>query len=490
MNPNWMKTFFKSLYQERQHLDKINKELYKRNLELAVKNKTLLLLRKLYEVATSTVFLEELANNFSFVLRKSLNLPLVEIYLYKKEKNILQLIGRSNSEKFEKASSRVNLNVENFFFDLNKKISHLVPLESFNKIKIRKTSFLKKIFPSIIEAEKLEEIQKISGIKSILIYPLILENKRLGITILSFNRNFSELSKFEQESFQSFVNIITIALDKALLYNKLTEANEHLKELDNAKSEFISIASHQLRTPLTGIMGYLSMMVDGDFGKIDPGQMKVIKDVLGASNRLIRIVNIFLNVSRIEAGRFYLDYKKVPFKSVVGEIVMELKPTATKKGIELEIDDSVGQVGDVVVDPDKLKDVVLNLIDNAIKYSQQGTIRVKAKKEDDHVHAFIQDQGVGIDPQEAERLFSKFVRGSGIARVQPNGSGLGLFIAKKIVEEHGGKIWVESEGEGKGSTFQFLMPLKPTKQQIDLQQKIASRVSKQKAQAAQTTKAG
>ncbi len=337
--------------------------------------------------------------------------------------------------------------------------------------------------------------------------PMVSNNKLISLLLLGDKLSKDAYTVEDIQLLETISDQAAVAIQNASLYKAsqefniklraeiekatkdLSAANEHLKELDAAKSEFISIASHQLRTPLTGIMGYLSMMVAGDFGKIEPTQLKILQDVYGASNRLIRIVNIFLNVSRIEAGRFYLDYKKVSFESVVDEIIMELKPTATKRGIELVVDPSVKKIGEVMVDPDKMKDVMLNLVDNAIKYSQQGTITASAKKEGDQLHGFVHDQGVGIEPEEAKRLFSKFVRGTGIARVQPNGSGLGLFIAKKVVEEHGGKIWVESEGVGKGSTFQFVVPLKPSAAQLETQAKIASKVSKQKGKSAEDLKA-
>lgn len=473
-----------NFFQDREHLDKINKELYKRNFDLAVRNRTLLLLRKLYEIATSSIQAAELASSFAQALRKDLNLQYVGIYFLNEEFNFLSSVGNSSSSNFAKLSASEKVFFEKVNFEIIKKNAPNLLIKSFREGKVGKTETLKSVFGPAIKASVLQKLQTELNIKTTLVFPLNIEQKKFGVIALCFTRKFQQLSKFERESLQNFVNVIAIGLDKALLYQKLKEANEHLKELDTAKSEFISIASHQLRTPLTGIMGYLSMMVAGDFGKIEPTQLKILTDVYGASNRLIRIVNIFLNVSRIEAGRFYLDYKQVPFDSIIDEIVMELKPTAAKKGITLEVDPSVKAIGQVTVDPDKMKDVALNLVDNAIKYSQSGTISVRAKKEGLNVHCFVHDQGVGIDPEEAKRLFSKFVRGTGIARVQPNGSGLGLFIAKKVVEEHAGKIWVESEGEGKGSTFQFVIPIKATQEQIDLQAKIASKVSKQKAQAA------
>jgi len=238
---------------------------------------------------------------------------------------------------------------------------------------------------------------------------------------------------------------------------ELQDANAKLTELDKAKSEFMSIASHQLRTPLTGIIGYLSMMNDGDFGAVASEQKTVIHDILGASQRLARLVNVFLNVTRIEAGRFVMNYATVPFSNVIEDVYKELKPTAEKKQLKLTYKKTT--LPEVEVDIDKIKDVLLNLTDNAIKYTEKGSVTISATTDEDSVHVIIQDTGIGIDPVEAKNLFSKFVRGSEIARVNPNGSGLGLYIVKKVVEGHGGNIWVESKGKGKGSAFHFEIPI-------------------------------
>ncbi|MFC1598116.1 ATP-binding protein [Patescibacteria group bacterium] len=239
---------------------------------------------------------------------------------------------------------------------------------------------------------------------------------------------------------------------------ELQVANGKLTELDKAKSEFMSIASHQLRTPLAGIMGYLSMIISGDYGKINKSQEPIIKDVLEATQRLIRMVNVFLNVTRIEAGRFVMNYKKVPFHEIIEDMYKELKPTADKKNVKLIFKKE--KLPEVEVDVDKIKDVALNLIDNAIKYSPEGKVTVWGEATKKSVIFHVKDTGVGIPKEEVDNLFNKFVRGSGIAQVDPSGAGLGLFIAKKITEGHGGKIWAESEGEGKGSTFNFEIPLK------------------------------
>lgn len=245
--------------------------------------------------------------------------------------------------------------------------------------------------------------------------------------------------------------------------DQLKEANIHLKELDSAKSEFMSIASHQLRTPLAGIVGYLSMILDGDYGKIDNSQQKIVSEVFAASQRLVRLVNTFLNVTRIEAGRFTLSFVNVNFVDLVRGEVMELQPTADKKNVKLVYEEPKDKNLMAMVD-DKIRDAVLNLIDNAIKYTPDGTVTVRLEKEGkDMLHYSVKDSGVGISKDEVDNLFQKFVRGSGIAKIQPNGSGLGLYIVKKIVEGHGGKVWAESEGEGKGSTFNIRIPIKQSK---------------------------
>jgi signal transduction histidine kinase len=309
----------------------------------------------------------------------------------------------------------------------------------------------------------------------------------LGALVFAFNRTYEDLSKFEQESIESIVDVITIALDKSLLYGALRVANEKLRELDLAKSEFMSIASHQLRTPLAGIVGYLSMLGDGDYGKLDDSQAKVVKELYEASQRLVRLVNTFLNVTRIEAGRLTMNFTEVNLVEHVEAEVHELMPTAAKKKVILVWEKPKQSVITATADSDKIRDVFLNLVDNAIKYTPEGSVAVAIEQPDAATaHFTVHDTGVGIDPKDAASIFQKFVRGSGIARVQPNGSGLGLFIVKKIVEAHHGKVWMESEGPNKGSTFHVILPLQQP-QSSDLPVSAAPDVAEQATTASATT---
>ena len=250
------------------------------------------------------------------------------------------------------------------------------------------------------------------------------------------------------------------------LYNNLQkanldmqEANVRLRELDKAKSEFLSIASHQLRTPISAIKGYLSMIIDGDFGKVSPNITKVIKDLFESASRLARLINILLNVSRIESGRLKLEKKPIQISDMIDSVIVELINQATQKGLKLTYKKPKGNIPKIFADSDKLREVVLNLVDNAIKYTPKGKVEISLEFNKEHMTFMTKDSGIGIDPKEVKSLFRKFVRGSGVAQIHTGGSGLGLFIAQKIIKEHNGKVWAESEGTGKGSTFKFVVPL-------------------------------
>lgn len=267
---------------------------------------------------------------------------------------------------------------------------------------------------------------------------------------------YEEVKSFTQ-TLQSKVDEATIEIKSKNI--ELEEANIRLKALDQAKTEFVSIASHQLRTPMTGIMGYLSMMTSGDFGKLKPEHFKILKELLDESQRMIRLINQFLNVSKIEAGKFELAKREVQLEDLIAAKLKEVTKMAEKKNLKLVFKKPDIPLPKVMADPDKLNDIILNLVDNAIKYTSKGGVTIAVQQKGDELLTSIKDTGIGIGKGDAKELFGKFQRGTGIARIQPDGSGLGLFLAKNVVEGHHGRIWVESEGAGKGSTFYFTLPI-------------------------------
>lgn len=238
---------------------------------------------------------------------------------------------------------------------------------------------------------------------------------------------------------------------------ELRDANKRLRQLDKAKTLFLSVASHQLRTPLTGIKGFLSMILEGDFGETSEKIKDIISEVYANSNRLVRLVNTFLNVSRIEAGRLTLLKKEEDMARIARKIINELQFAAHDRKLELQFECEKEPLM-ATVDVDKIEDVLINFTDNAIKYTSAGTVTVRVKDLGARVRFEVQDTGQGLSPSEKKTLFHKFVRGDRALTIQTDGSGLGLYIAKRVVDLHKGEIGVESPGVGKGSTFWFEVP--------------------------------
>lgn len=309
-------------------------------------------------------------------------------------------------------------------------------------------------------------MQKMLNVNTIMVIPILSEEKVIGVMEVGTRRISSEVTQRDVDTLQSIADQLGIIYRNIRLFDQirkandeLAEANTHLKQLDQAKSEFVSIASHQLRTPMTGIMGYLSMMTSGDFGKVKPEHQKILQNLLEESQRMIRLINLFLNVSKIEAGKFQINKTEVHIENLVEREIRELKKIATDKALKLNYIPPKQALPTILADADKIQDVLLNLIDNAIKYTAKGSVTVTVEASPKEIRVNVADTGIGIKPEDAKELFNKFVRGPQIAQIHPDGSGLGLFIAKSIIEGHSGKIWVESNGEGKGSTFSFTVPL-------------------------------
>lgn len=239
---------------------------------------------------------------------------------------------------------------------------------------------------------------------------------------------------------------------------ELRASNSKLRKLDETKDEFVSMASHQLRTPLTSVKGYLSMVLEGDVGAVNPGQQKVLSEAYASSERMVRLISDFLNVSRLQTGKFVIDAHPTDLAGIIGEEVEAMRQLAESHDMTL-VYKPPKKFPVLNVDADKMRQVVMNFIDNAIYYSRpKSTIVVKAYLERDDVVVEVHDQGIGVPKAQQEQLFTKFFRAENARKQRPDGTGVGLFLARKVVTAQGGEI-VFSSREGRGSVFGFRLPI-------------------------------
>lgn len=232
-----------------------------------------------------------------------------------------------------------------------------------------------------------------------------------------------------------------------------------LRELDKLKSDFISVAAHQLRTPLSGVKWVLKLLLDGDLGAINEDQKGMLKRGYETNEKMIQLVNDLLNVSRIENGKFGFSFEKNDFNKLLNTLMENTVLPSKERNIEVSLLNNVGEIPEFFFDPEKLLIALQNIVDNAMKYTfPGGKVTIVVDRQGDYVEVKVSDTGVGIPKADTAKLFSKFFRASNVIHLQTDGSGLGLFIVKNIIISHGGQIWVDSI-EGKGTTFTILIPV-------------------------------
>ncbi len=331
------------------------------------------------------------------------------------------------------------------------------------------------------------------GIKSFVQAPIISEYKTVGVLTASSIKEKGYFSDKFIDLFKTVAQQLGVAIKNAELYGKLAkfnkelevkvaertielerksmeleEANKELKVLDQLKSEFLANMSHELRTPMNSIIGYTQLLLDGVDGPINEDQKESMEKVERNAEHLLSLINDILDLSKIEAGKMVLELKALPLKVVVDETIDTILPLAEDKQQKLVVDvaDNLPQI---MADADKLRQILINLLNNAIKFTSrngiitlnadfwQGTPPAGLDPEKRYLLVSVQDTGIGIKKEDIDRLFGEFIQLDASASRKYGGTGLGLSITKRLVEMHHGAIWVESE-HGKGSTFSFVIP--------------------------------
>lgn len=310
--------------------------------------------------------------------------------------------------------------------------------------------------------------------------PLRANKELIGYLFLGDKLSGDAYSSSDIEVIKIIVNELAVAVQNAKAYTeiqrfnetlqdkvteatrKLRKANEDLKSLDQAKDEFISMASHQLRTPLTTAKGYVSMVLDGDFGKMPAKMKQPLDQALDSSNRMSGLINDLLNVSRMDAGKFFIDAVDVDLALEVQGEVNQLANLAQSKSVTITYHPPKKKIPLIKLDLDKTRQVIMNVADNAIHYSAPpsggGKADVYLELEGNEAVFKVIDNGIGVPDDIKPKLFTKFFRAGNAQQARPDGTGLGLYLVKRVVEDQGGSIIFESE-VGKGSTFGFRMPI-------------------------------
>lgn len=240
--------------------------------------------------------------------------------------------------------------------------------------------------------------------------------------------------------------------------DELSQANDELKSLDRMKDEFLSNVSHEFKTPLTSIQGYSELISDGTLGDVNEQQKKAVMTVIRNSERLRRLVDSLLYLSRAQAGKIHYSFDTVQITEVINNSIQDVALQAESKNIKIE-KNLPDKLPVFTADKDKLMDVFINLLDNAVKFTPEGgSITISSNVEEKSLHVFVRDTGIGIPKDKIPNLFQRFYQVDASGKRKYGGTGLGLYICKKIVEDHAGNIWAEST-EGQGSTFHILLPI-------------------------------
>ena len=330
---------------------------------------------------------------------------------------------------------------------------------------------------SVVAADYLgsdeHELQRVMNKNNIaVIANLKSSQNEVGYLVLGAKKSGNAYNSLDLRVIETVANEMAIAIQNALRFEeierfnetlqqkvedatrKLRRTNEKLRQLDETKDDFISMASHQLRTPLTSVKGYVSMVLDGDAGSLTPLQKKLLNQSFISAQRMVYLISDLLNVSRLRTGKFVIEPIQCNIANMIQEEVKQLVETAKGRGLEL-VYHKPEHFPVLLLDETKMRQVIMNFIDNAIYYTPAGgTITINLSETPQSIEFTVVDNGIGVPKAEQHHLFSKFFRAHNAKRARPDGTGLGLFMAKKVIVAQGGAIIFKSQ-EGKGSTFGF-----------------------------------
>ena len=308
------------------------------------------------------------------------------------------------------------------------------------------------------------------GIQAFAGFPMVVGDQLLGVLAIYHRR---ALDRNTIELLTLFAQHAATAIQEAHLFHLATEqtarlgaVNAELQRANQVKAEFLANMSHELRTPLNSILGFSQLLLEGDGGVLSQDQRQDVDIIAQNGQHLLALINDLLDISKLEAGKAQLHRGEVDVEPLISECVESVRSLTKPKKLELTASVSP-EVGRVFADGPKLKQVLLNLLGNAIKFTESGSVRVTAERQGAELLISVRDTGIGVPPDDAERIFESFQQGQSGISGKYQGTGLGLAISRRLVEMHGGRIWVKST-PGQGSTFTFTIPQRALPDAIDL----------------------
>ncbi len=444
-----------------QDLAHVNQEMYKRNAELAETNRTLSLLRTIDTlVLQSHDSLAALCDQITKAMVDNSEYSWAAIFGKIPHHDRLDLFGwrGTGSLLLKRTDDQTALAYINGNDDWLSKPArtHIIHLEHSSPATV--TDYLH------CSAAFLADLRDEQHVNIICLTKLMARENLVGVMAVGFSGQHSALTEHETALLDRLSEAVGVAVDNKQLYEEnqhvlkqLQTTNAKLRALDEAKDEFISMASHQLRTPLTSIKGYVSMVLEGDGGKINHSQKDLLDQAFASSQRMVYLIADLLNVSRLRTGKFVIENKPTNLANLIEGEISQLTQTAKAKNLTLTYT-KPKTFPELMLDETKIRQVIMNFADNAIYYTPAGGhIMVNLIQTPDSVEFTVVDDGIGVPKAAQHHMFSKFYRADNAKKARPDGTGLGLFMAQKVVVAQGGAIVFTSE-EGKGSTFGFSFP--------------------------------
>jgi len=310
-----------------------------------------------------------------------------------------------------------------------------------------------------------QEAQQKIGYRTILAVPLLREGHPIGAVVL-MRKTVRLFTDKQIDLATTFADQAGIAIENVRLFDEIQDKSRQLEEASQHKSQFLANMSHELRTPLNAILGYAELMADGAYGEPSDKMLGILKRLEANGKHLLGLINDVLDLSKIEAGQLVLELSDYSVQDIAQTVRSTLEPLASDKKLAFKLD-LAPDLPPGHGDGRRLTQVLINLVGNAIKFTDAGEVAIKAEAHNGSFHVSVCDTGPGISAADQTKLFQEFQQADNAITRKKGGTGLGLAISKRIIEMHGGKIWVESQ-PGQGSTFAFTLPV-VVEQQVNLE---------------------